>query len=263
MNKLRSYIYGSFFQKTGFFVRGTGHYILEEKEAVKKASHAEIFWCIAGSAVICFQGKEYLLEEENLFYFPPDTIHDVTPLKTDFEYRWLSIDGPDCGNLFSSLNIAPGLHRAGPCPDGLFRHLEEDLSAHILSRQLHALTLAFKILVTAVDPANREQPHSLPERIRQFLDGNYRTKELNINSLAEHFHLHRVTLCRQFRTQYGLNPSDYLASLRIRKALTLLKETLLPMEEIASQSGFTNANYMAKVLRKNMGESPKEIRKRY
>ena len=263
MNKLRKFIYGSLSQKTGFFVRASGHFILGQKEAPKFASYAEIFWCIGGSASILYEKQEYVLEEEMIFYFPPGSTHDITPLRSGFEYRWLSIDGAAAGMLFEALNIVPGLNKAGPCPDKLFRELGSCLEDNIPEQQLCALQKAFEILVTAVNPGNRKKNLSLPEKIKDFLDENYPDHDVNINSLSARFNLHRVTLCRQFHAQYGVTPSDYLASLRIHKAVVMLKETALSIQEIALQCGFNNANYMAKVLKKNMSTTPGAVRKDY
>lgn len=263
MNKLYTYIYGSLHQKTGFFVRATGHFILNHKEAVKFADYAEIFWCIRGNALIRYENEEYILEDEMLFYFPPGSVHDMTPLKPEFDYRWLSIDGESAGLLFQSLNITPGLNKVGPCPEKLFRELNECLKDHIPEQQLCALQKAFEILICAVNPGNRTKKLSIPEKIKKFLDENYSDHELNINMLAERFNLHRVTLCRQFQAQYAVKPAEYLSSLRIRNAVVMLKETDLPIGDIALRCGFTNANYMAKVFKKNISVSPKAVRREY
>lgn len=263
MNKLYSYLYGSFYQKTGFFVRGTGHFILNQKEAAKFADYAEIFWCVRGSAAIDYEGKRYIFEDDMIFYFPPNTLHDMTPLKPEFDYHWLSFGGNAAGMLFQALNIKPGLNKAGPCPDKLFHELRDCLEDHIPEQQLCALEKAFAILICAINPGNRKKKLSLPEKIKKFLDENYSDHELNVNLLADRFNIHRVTLCRQFHAQYAVKPAEYLASLRVNKAVVLLKETDFPFEEIARSCGFANANYMAKVLKKNMSATPKNIRKEY
>ena len=58
-----------------------------------------------------------------------------------------------------------------------------------------------------------------------------------------------------------MNYSDYLTSLRLQKAKTLLKEPNLSIQEIAEQSGYTDYFYFTKVFKKAEGISPSKYRK--
>ena len=67
-------------------------------------------------------------------------------------------------------------------------------------------------------------------------------------------------LSRQFHTEKGLTPMTYLTNLRLEKSLTLLLNTPLSIQDIATQCGFTTGNYYAKVFRKVMGMTPTAYR---
>jgi two-component system response regulator YesN len=55
---------------------------------------------------------------------------------------------------------------------------------------------------------------------------------------------------------------EYLTSLRIGKAASLLRNTNLPVTEISLQCGFKEANYFSKFFRKYMNESPLDFRQK-
>ena len=243
---------------SGFFVRGTGHFIINSKELVKQAQHGEIFWCARGSGSVFWQDKSYSLCPGDVFYFPPGSRHDFTPSGKGCDYYWLSIDGRNTGVLFESLGLAPGLTEAGSCPEALFEQLAVFLQNSILESQLKALSIAFEILTRAVSP--RGEQTSTMEQVKDYIDLHFCQTGLDVNGIARHFCMHRVSLSRKFRTHYGIAPGEYLSSLRIQKGISLLVSTELAVKEIAGQCGFSSADYFAKSIRKSIGISPGAVR---
>lgn len=67
-------------------------------------------------------------------------------------------------------------------------------------------------------------------------------------------------LIRLFHKQVGLTPMQYLAELRCRKAVRLLKETGLSVAEIAYQVGFANPQHFSRVFRRCRGTTPGHVR---
>ena len=245
-------------QTTGFFVRGTGHFIINVKELIKKAHYGEIFWCAEGSGTVLWQGTKYLLGPGDVFYFPPGSRHDFTPSENGCSYYWLSIDGENAGILFDSLGLSPGVTQTGTCPETLFEQLANCLKNNIRESQLKALSTAFEILTIAVSPPQVKT--RAMEQVKDFIDQNFTQAELDINGIAQHFGMHRVALSRKFRTRYGIAPGEYLSSLRIQKGISLLISTELAVKEIAEKCGFSSADYFTKSIRKATGFAPGAVR---
>jgi transcriptional regulator GlxA family with amidase domain len=61
----------------------------------------------------------------------------------------------------------------------------------------------------------------------------------------------------------GYSPAQAIQLARIENAKGLLSTTHLPMNEIAVRSGFPSANYMGKVFRTRIDQSPRAYRKTY
>ncbi|MNI77000.1 HTH-type transcriptional activator RhaR [compost metagenome] len=57
-----------------------------------------------------------------------------------------------------------------------------------------------------------------------------------------------------------MTPSDFVRSLRIRKAAGLLLDTDLTLNQIASRCGFENGFYLSRVFAQSMGMSPSKYR---
>jgi two-component system response regulator YesN len=83
---------------------------------------------------------------------------------------------------------------------------------------------------------------------------------LNINSIAAELAINRSQLSRIFRKKMNMTLIDYLTSLRINKAMAMLRTTGERISEIAAKTGYDNPDYFSKCFRKKTGMSPSEYR---
>jgi len=67
---------------------------------------------------------------------------------------------------------------------------------------------------------------------------------------------------RAFKAAFGAPPHRYLLTRRIERAATLLRETDLPVTEIAFQTGWNSLGTFGRIFRDILGESPSECRAR-
>jgi AraC family transcriptional regulator len=66
---------------------------------------------------------------------------------------------------------------------------------------------------------------------------------------------------RQFKTRTGLSPHQFLVQLRVDAACRLLRNTALPIAELAQQCGFSHQEHLTRVLRAHLGATPAAIRR--
>jgi transcriptional regulator GlxA family with amidase domain len=67
---------------------------------------------------------------------------------------------------------------------------------------------------------------------------------------------------RSFKAAFGLPPHRYLLTRRIERAKALLRDTDLPVTEIAFQTGWNSLGTFGRIFRDITGESPSEVRAR-
>jgi AraC-like DNA-binding protein len=78
--------------------------------------------------------------------------------------------------------------------------------------------------------------------------------------LAEAVSVSEDYLTRIFRKETGLSPWDWLNRQRIHVATELLRQTGLPVNEVASRTGFRDQAYFSRVFKKIKGVSPGSMR---
>ncbi|MDD3953879.1 MAG: AraC family transcriptional regulator [Lentisphaeria bacterium] len=265
MKRFRDFHYSLYSGNLGFFVRAIGFFQLHaaDSEPEKDADFAEIFWTVSGEGVFSMSGREYILPPGYIWYYPSGSHHRFHPRRSGegWAYRWLSIEGQFADSFFKGLGIKPGLNRACPCPEQLFREIELNIEIPRIEKRLETLDIAFRILTIAAGGRL-----SFPKRtgnlreIRTFIDENFFSPELNVERLADLFSCHRVVLSRRFKEAFGVGPANYIATHRLQKALKMLRESNLPMSEIAAECGFSSPIYFNKVIRKATGQPPGRLR---
>ena len=67
---------------------------------------------------------------------------------------------------------------------------------------------------------------------------------------------------RRFREYFGVSPSHYVNSVRIRRAQFLLTETDRSVGEIAAAVGLSDVFYFARIFRDTTGETATEYRRK-
>jgi transcriptional regulator GlxA family with amidase domain len=80
--------------------------------------------------------------------------------------------------------------------------------------------------------------------------------------LAQVSGVSQAHFARSFKQAFGIPPHRYLLTRRIERATALLRETDLPITEIAFQTGWESLGTFGRTFRDITGESPSALRER-
>jgi transcriptional regulator GlxA family with amidase domain len=83
-----------------------------------------------------------------------------------------------------------------------------------------------------------------------------------VRRLARVSGVSQAHFARSFRDAFGVPPHRYLLTRRIERAKTLLRDTGLPVTEVAFETGWNSLGTFGRVFRDITGESPGELRSR-
>ena len=92
-----------------------------------------------------------------------------------------------------------------------------------------------------------------------YIESHY-IEDISIDVLAEISHYSLRHFTRIFSETYHTTPLNYILSLRINRACSLLKESRLSILDIAFQCGFSDNNYFSRIFKKRNGLTPKQFR---
>jgi len=124
-------------------------------------------------------------------------------------------------------------------------------TAPVMARAVHDFVMT--LFEDAIDHESAQRP-GVEQAIDRLLQ--HPNSRWSLKTLADTHGITREHLTRQFTEQVGMSPGRYLTRLRTEQALVLLRETELPLEAVARQSGFPNARAMAVHLKRHLGTTP-------
>ncbi len=93
-------------------------------------------------------------------------------------------------------------------------------------------------------------------QIHKYLIENFKN-DIDLNACAQHIGMTSTSLCRFFKKQTNVPFSVYLNYLRINFAKNLIRNTELPIKEIAYQCGYVSVVYFNQKFKKLTGVSPR------
>ena len=99
------------------------------------------------------------------------------------------------------------------------------------------------------------------KKLHQAVEQNIGNEDFSVQQLSEQMAMDRTVLYRRMQALELGTPSAYIKRIRMEVAARLLRETELPINEIALRTGFTNAKYFSITFKQEFGLPPGEYRK--
>lgn len=110
-------------------------------------------------------------------------------------------------------------------------------------------------------------PTQTPELLRRLLRAKDRMdaashEDWPVARLAQVSHVSTAHFARAFKEAFGTPPHRYLLTRRIERAKTLLRDTEMPVTDIAFATGWASLGTFGRIFRDITGESPSVVRTR-
>lgn len=178
---------------------------------------------------------------------------------------WLRLKGPRVREFLEAMGFKRDRpHCAARDPDrvkAIMKNLMNLASAQSDDVDMKAVAL-LHAMAPACDyvPIQQGPRLSIAESARQLMEVEL-TQGFQIEEISRALHISRSTLFLHFKKEFGKSPMAVHAEIRIKRARKLLKESTLPISQIAFQSGFTDPLYFSRLFSKEMGMSPREYRR--
>ncbi|MBL4930716.1 AraC family transcriptional regulator [Clostridium paridis] len=113
----------------------------------------------------------------------------------------------------------------------------------------------------SISKNNRKSLYSMNnlKEVLEYIDSHY-SEKITLSELASMSNLSKHHFCRLFKRFTGKTFTDYINLLRINKAISLLKDKDLNINEVALCVGFNDSNYFSRIFKRYKNISPNKIR---
>lgn len=129
----------------------------------------------------------------------------------------------------------------------------------VLLRELYSLLYTFIKEFPKEFEYKDKELHTYIQDAINFINSNY-MNSMTVNEIANHVNLSRSYLYKMFIKNLKVSPQKYLINLRMYKATLLLKNTKLPIGEVANKVGYTDSLLFSKTFSKYFSMSPLNYR---
>ncbi len=97
-------------------------------------------------------------------------------------------------------------------------------------------------------------------QIEQLVNENFTSADFSISYLADIFHISIAYMSYLFKKEMGENFSDYVWTLRLKKAKELLLSTDMPIDDISLAVGYVNTSSFRRKFKQATGMTPSQLR---
>lgn len=251
--------------KLPFTVKSAGHYQSAAgfQSVGKPKDVVQLFWCAAGEGLIVINGRKRLLRSGLVAIYFPLMERQYATIGKNWDLYWWSMQGSLAPSLLAAFGLPAGIYDAGAPPAPLFRQLRNAMRNPAPYGESQAVALAFQLLVRigAAQVHARREADGAIAGIVDHVNAHWNRPSLTIKSLADMAGVNRSSFSRRFHRALGIPPGEYIARLRLQNAMSLLAATRQPVAEIAAACGYLDRRYFARLLKKRLGSSPRELRK--
>ncbi len=231
----------------------------------KNSDFYVIEYVISGEGTIINNGKRYSLCAGDSYILSEGGNHEYFSAgENPWSKIWLNVKG----NIISPLLSVYGLDgitlvKGVDIYDEMKKILKINKSDKLSSREksLETQLVFCRILNMLHDGLNEDKGVSEEATIlKEYINSHY-SEEITIEKLSKLIFRSESQTVRIFKGAYEMTPYDYVIFCRIKNAVFLLKNTRMPIKEIAYGTGFKDEHHFSNVFKKRIGKTPMEYRK--
>lgn len=96
--------------------------------------------------------------------------------------------------------------------------------------------------------------------LKDYVTREFTSEDVSLAHLSARFGMNVYQICRLFKHEFNVNFHAYLTELKMEKAKEYLRQSSMPVHDIAYLVGFKETKYFFKVFKKHVGVTPTEYR---
>jgi AraC-like DNA-binding protein len=122
-----------------------------------------------------------------------------------------------------------------------------------------AMLMLNTLAASAEKPIASDSESSISSQAIKLIDDNLH-RNINVSELADMLNISREHLSREFQRQTMTTPLQYIRRQKILLACRTIRETTLPMKQIAVRLGYDSTEHFYRTFKSVMKMTPKEFR---
>ena len=243
----------------------TVHFVLETKEQIYTGLRLKalytVYFVTRGQGRLHTKGEVRPVSAGDVFFsFPaePFAIESVA----DFRYMYISFLGARGNRIMDMLGISHKTSLFSDC-DALSPVWMQGLNSpaelsDIASEAVLLHTFAYLGGRLPEFSSRDEGRIDLISMIQKYVDEHFSDPDFSLERLGSELKYNKKYLSTVFKRHVGVGIVEYLHTVRIQHACTMLRQGFTSVSDVAFRCGYPDAQYFSKVFKRRMSISPRE-----
>ena len=232
---------------------------------------AVIHYISKGYGTFKINDEVYNLKQGDIFILLKGmNVEYIASMGEPWEYYWIGFSGSKANECLKRTAIIES-YAASCKEDSKIPHIILNMCEisktynPSCSDDILLLKELYSLLYTLIEEFPRpfeykdKELHAYIQEAINFINSNY-MNSITVNEIANHVNLSRSYLYKVFIKNLKISPQKYLINLRMYKATLLLKNTKIPIGEVASKVGYSDSLLFSKTFSKYFSMSPLSYR---
>lgn len=253
-----------------------GTYRLKTKERLptrrpRGSLDYQLIYVASGKTHFYFHGEERIVNAEQMVLFQPRQEQHYEYFASDKpEVYWIHFTGGDVKNILRHFNIPldePVFYSGNSSTyTYLFKEIIHELQSCRVGYQ-ELLEMYLKQILLLIERSREERKPTVSsfiqdemELARRYFTEHY-NEDINIEEYAKSRGMSFSWFSRNFKQLTAKSPMQYVVSVRINNAASLLGCSSYNINEVSNIVGYDNPLYFSRIFKKVKGVSPSEYKK--
>lgn len=218
---------------------------------VAPRNHCALAFRIRGTAKLDSQGGTCHVDTNDVLYLPQDLGYTATYTDTEIIVIHFVTRRSDKRIELYPVEDSGRIYKLFLRAHALWQNKEPGYKVYVMS-QLYAILG----MILETHTKTNLPPHFL--QAISYINANYRAG-ISMQSICEHSGMSATVFRQLFRKHYKKTPVAYITELRLEYARSLIAGGM-PIEQAAGESGFNDAKYFARVVKKHFDCTPRDLK---
>lgn len=229
-------------------------------ERLKSESVYKMYYVCEGQGCIYTPGRMTPLSAGDVFFTFPASPFAIES-KENFTYMYISFVGLRANMILDRLSISNHnfiFHDANEVYDFWKKGISicSDVT-DLISESV--LLYTFSFLGNRMLEKNNEskQNHNVP-LIKKYIDDHFTDHNFSLQTLSDHLSYNKKYTSSVFKKHFGIGIIEYLNTIRIQNACTMIEQGFTSINDIADRCGYSDSQYFSKMFKAKMDMTPSQ-----
>ena len=220
-----------------------------------------VYYVCSGKGNLHLPGKTVYLKQGDVFFTFPATAFCIESAE-NFTYMYISFLGSRANQILGKLHISQtNFHFADSSV--LEKEWQKGLEVNaeisdLITESVLLYTFYYLGQRFIYTDAPQEKINLLALNIKKYVDDHCAQQNLTLETLGKELSYSPKYISSAFKKHFQIALSDYIATVRIQHACTLIQQGLSSVSDIANLCGYADAQYFSKIFKQKMGCVPTE-----